>query len=823
MEKNIFEESLQGIVDRVTYHNEVNGWSVLKVKCYNVQEPVTVTVHQTRVFAGATMKFTGTWTNHAKYGRQFKANQGVEQKPASAAGLEKYLGSGLIKGVGPKTAKRIVAHFGKRTLTVFEEKIEELLHVPGIAEKKLAGIRDAWEEHRAVREVMIFLQGHGISTLFAVRIYKKYGDEAISLVTENPYRLANDFYGIGFFSADKVALSIGFEPDSQQRIVAAIRHILAASRDQGHCYLSRDQIQSQIMELLDLDLTGLLETYLQLMELDGNIKVRRMEDVDGQTIQCYYSKSLYFDELNCAKALLKLNRGLDVDTERVQLWLERHQQKEGLQLSDEQRNSVAAIVSCGCSILTGGPGCGKTTATKTLVQLLQAMGNKVVLAAPTGRAAQRMGEVIGLEAKTIHRLLEFQGIGFRMNRDQPLSMDCLIVDECSMLDISLAASLLEAIPENGQLVLIGDKDQLPSVGAGNVLGDLMACGKVPCFTLTQVFRQAAQSSIIRYAHEINQGTTPRVHSPFKSPSLWQEGEDCLFLDSSEATIKQLSLIRRAKQHLEESGDDSESLFGREQLFFPTEDVDLKNELRREASELHEQVNFGILQTAETSADELRSVLKKVHPWSSLYYGLTATQVVERLYTEWIPKYYPGSETQLLSPMTRGGLGTINLNTTLQQKVNPPEDEKGQIVLGERILRKGDRVIHRRNNYTLGVFNGDIGTICSVNPLDVTLTVRFFGDGREVEYQRDEISELDLAYAITIHKSQGSEFDCVIIPILNQHFKMLFRNLIYTGLTRAKKLAVFVGTRQAFAMAVRNGESAKRQTSLAQLLSGELSL
>jgi exodeoxyribonuclease V alpha subunit len=812
-------EAIQGIVERVTFHNETNGWSVLRVKCSNDFEASTVIVHQTKVFAGATMKFVGNWFNHPKFGRQFTATSAEECKPASAAALEKYLGSGLIKGVGPKTAKRIVSYFGEKTLTVFEKSIDDLLLVPGIATKKLQGIREAWEEHRAIRDVMLFLQQHSISTLFAVRIFKKYGQKAIAIVTENPYQLANDFYGIGFFSADKVALSFGIEKNAPIRITAAIRHILAASRDHGHCYLTMEQIQDGINELLDLDLTGLLETYLQLMEQDELLKKRLITDSNQSVVSCYYSKTLYFDEINSADYLAILCRPIPVDNNRMELWIREYSKKQKFSLSDEQEQAVKSIVSYGCSILTGGPGCGKTTATQTLVRLFLAMGREVLLTAPTGRAAQRMGEVVGMEAKTIHRLLEYQNGSFKINKDNLLRCDVLVVDECSMLDISLSAALLAAIPSNAQLVLVGDADQLPSVGAGNVLGDLISSKVVPTFQLKTVFRQARDSNIISFAHDINNGNIPRIASPFKNPELWQEKCDCLFIDSNEATQEQLRLITKAKKQMEFSSREEE--YGEENLYFHLQnhDAGVKNQtVKKGMIQQYEHIDFGLLQTAENNADELRAVLKKIHPWSSLYYGLTAGQVMLRLYTEWIPKYFGSStEIQILSPMTRGSLGTLKINESLQNAVNPQQKEKGQITLGERTFRVGDRVIHRKNNYDLGVYNGDIGKITDINSIELTCCVHFFSDDRTVEYQRDQISELDLAYAITIHKSQGSEFDCVIIPLVSQHFKMLFRNLIYTGLTRARKLAVFIGTRQALSMAIKNIDTTKRQTALAKLL------
>ncbi len=810
------QDTIQGIVERITFHNESNGWSVLKVKCFNDFDVTSVIVHQTKVFAGATMKFSGTWSNHPKFGRQFTATYSEEKKPASSAALEKYLGSGLIKGVGPKTAKRIVAHFGKNTLNVFDQSIEDLLQVPLIAEKKLITIRDAWEEHKAIRDVMIFLQGHGISTLFAVRIFKKYGDDAIKFVTENPYRLANDFYGIGFFSADKVALSLGITLDAPVRIFAGIRHILAASRDQGHCYLFLEQIDAEIRKLLELALPDLPD-FLQTMEDENLLKKRILPMDNEQNKICYYSKTLYYDEQNSADLLQRLCRNISTDTKRVSSWIKSYNDKQEFSLSTEQIEAIKGLASKGCGILTGGPGCGKTTTTKTLVSLLLAMGKKVLLAAPTGRAAQRMEEVIGIESKTIHRLLEFQYGGFKRNRDNPLDTDVLIIDECSMLDISLSAALLAAVPEKGQLLLIGDADQLPSVGAGNVLSDLLRSKKIPSFHLQTIYRQAKESHIVSFAHSINRGEVPHIGSPFKNPDLWSQQCDCLFIDSNEATQEQLRVIKRAKEQL--NIDKREESFGQDNLYNEQQcdETFLKTGNSNLATK-YEHIDFGLLQTAENSAVELRAVLKKTHPWSSLYYGLTASQIVMRLYSDWIPKYYGSdAEIQVLSPMTRGSLGTMKLNQNLQNCVNPAAHDKTQISLGERVFRVGDRVIHRKNNYDLGVYNGDIGVIHTINSLDLCCTVQFLSDLRLVEYQKEQISELDLAYGITIHKSQGSEFDCVIIPLLSQHFKMLFRNLIYTGLTRAKKLAVFVGTRQALAMAVRNVDTAKRQTALAELL------
>ncbi|MCW5200968.1 AAA family ATPase, partial [Desulfobulbus sp. F4] len=424
------------------------------------------------------------------------------------------------------------------------------------------------------------------------------------------------------------------------------------------------------------------------------------------------------------------------------------------------------------------------------------------------------GEVIGAEAKTIHRLLEYQGTGFKRNEENPLKADVLIVDECSMLDISLTASLLKAVGSETALLFIGDADQLPSVGAGNVLRDLIASGSVPVHTLNTVFRQASASAIITFAHQINHGQPPKIASPFKHPEQWQHS-DCLFIDSDEPTQAQLGFISKVRQHFR-TLEEREAAVGGDPFAF--EDAPPRYEFQVPEQFCH--VDLHSLATAEGPASELAAVVKKVHPWSSLYYNLTAADVVRRLYTEWIPKYRgAGCEIQVLSPMIRGSLGTASLNKMLQQAVNPPQEGRAEITVGERLFRTGDRVIHRRNNYDLGVFNGDIGRISGVDNADMTLRVCFM-DQREVEYQREQITELELAYAITIHKAQGSEFEAVIIPVMSQHYRMLFRNLIYTGLTRARKLAVFVGTRKALAMAVANRDTGLRQTALRELVGGE---
>lgn len=834
-------EVLKGVVDRVTFHNPDNGWSILKVLPFDrpgTRE--TVVVHQTKVFAGATMEFEGEWTVHPKFGRQFKAVHASEQKPATASALEKYLGSGLIKGVGPKTAKKIVGYFKDQTLDVFESDIDRLVEVPGIAHKKLEMISTAWAEHRAIRDVMMFLQSHGISTLFSVRIYKEYGQNAIAWITQDPYRLASDFFGIGFFTADKVALSIGLGTDSPPRITAGIRHVLSAAREFGHCYLTFPQIKEQVKELLELDLSQQLETLLAEMEAQRLLMRRDLLDGNGQPVACYYARSLYFDEAYVAKRLSDPGPGRTFDQARIDRWMTLYCQRCQMQLSVEQAAAVKGVVQQQFSVFTGGPGCGKTTATRVMVRLLEAMGLKVMLAAPTGRAAQRMSEVIGKPAKTIHRLLGWKAGGFKRNESSPIKTDFLVVDECSMLDINLTASLLKAVPKLSQVVFIGDCDQLPSVGAGNVLKDIIASQAVPCFRLTQVFRQAQSSMIIKFAHQINRGRMPWIKSPFKYPSIWQDGTDCLFIDSDEATKEQIAFVSRVKRlYMNDVDPETSNSGGVQEGLAPGDARDNDHgdlyEFRVAEScspweteiaipKKFAHVDLVRLAGTENRVEELMEVVGKVHPWSSLHYGLSALDAVKKLYLEWIPKYLgKDTEIQILSPMTRGSLGTLSLNREIQDIHNPMGAGKAQLTVGRRVFRTGDRVIHRKNNYDLGVFNGDIGIIDRINTMDISCTVRFLPDNRLVDYQQTDIMELDLAYAITIHKSQGSEFEVVIIPVLTQHFKMLFRNLIYTGITRARKLAVFVGTRRALGMAVGNQDISRRQTALQALLSKKVNV
>lgn len=841
-------EKFTGIIQRVTYHNQENGWTVLKVSPIDRPHDLkTVTVHQATVFAGATMEFEGEWVQHAKYGEQFKTQNTIERKPASASALEKYIGSGLIYGVGYKIAKRIVKHFGKETLDVFEDDIERLTEVNGIAQAKLDQIKSSWIEHREIRNVMLFLQEYGVSTLFAVKIFKTYGNDAIRILKDNPYQLSKDIYGIGFFSADKIALSMGVEKDSPKRMRAAISHVLAASREQGHCYLELENIQKDVENLLKANYSELLVAEIKVMEQENDLKVRSKTEKEGG-FKCYYSKSLYYDELHTSNILKTfLSKTISFDIARVKKWLHLFNKKQEFPLSDEQFDSVLGACQQSFSILTGGPGCGKTTTTKALVRLLLAMNKRVTLAAPTGRAAQRMSEVIGVDAKTIHRLLVWQPHTgqFKKNQDELLETDFVIIDECSMLDISISASLLKAIPNTAQVLFIGDPNQLPSVGAGNVLKDLIESHKVPCFNLKKVFRQAQESQIIKFAHKIIKRQIPQIESPINTPNIWEDGIDCMFIDSEEATKEQGLFIKKITKSMKYVIKSEGVAFFREKMpdevndtyrtVVQEDDIYIKTTSESEIDEIRKSgvrsyifnvpndylhADIQLLLKSENHASALKNIIKNIHPWSSLNYGFVASEMVVRLYSKTIKERLGANmEVQILTPMTVGSMGARNLNQLVQNTFNPHDDNKPNLLMGERLFRLGDRVIQRRNNYDLEVFNGDIGRISSIDNQDMTLEITYSSGitTRIIHYEKQDILDLDLAYAITIHKSQGSEFDVVIIPIVLQHFNMLYQNLIYTALTRAKKMAIFVGTRKALGIAVRNIDNRSRKTMLKTLI------
>jgi len=837
VEENNHYEKLSGIIEHITFRNEENGWSVIKVSPLDMPNNLeTVIIHQIQIIPGDSMDFYGSWIVHPKFGKQFKADVSIQRKPANIRALEKYIGSGLIKGVGSKTAQKIVNYFKEETLNVFDDEIERILEVPTIGKKKLVIIRDSWKEHKVLRDVMIFLQSHGISTVFSVKIYKKYGDDSIAIVSKNPYILARDIYGIGFMSADRIAKSVGFAEDSKERVSAGIKHILSTSRDEGHCYLTKNQLYEKVLNLLGLEMDFSIENPLkELIDLN-EIKTRDLET--NETF--YYSNSLYWDEVNVSRRIKELLKTeCHIDKERICTWVKEYCKKIDIELSEEQFETVINISQNSFSIITGGPGCGKTTVTKVIVKLFEAM-NKfaepkiILLAAPTGRASQRMTEVIGKSAKTIHRLLVWNPKTgqFDRNEKNKIEANVLIIDEVSMLDISLASSLLKAVPDNCQVIFIGDPDQLPSVGAGNLLSDLLACDFIPHYRLTKIFRQAQNSLIITHAHEINSGKIPQISTPVSDNSLFKSNIDCLFVDSEEATQEQINFIKKSKYAIKQVEQE-----GKIKVF---ERDDIKKVVAKDSSgslniyssktlsEIDEpydtfviprklrNVDLQKLANSRNGAEELVSVLSKIPKYSTLNYGMTASQAVVRLVTETLPKIYgKNTEIQVLAPMIRGSIGTQNLNKTIQDKINPYNQESGQIIIGEKYFRIGDRVIQNVNNYDLDVFNGDIGKIIDINTEEYSLIVEF--GNKEVIYSKENLTELALAYAITIHKSQGSEFSIIIIPLLTQHFNMLFRNLVYTGLTRAKRLAIFVGSRKAMAMAVNRIDMSQRQTTLSYLL------
>jgi exodeoxyribonuclease V alpha subunit len=723
------KEQIQAEVQRITFRNDENGWTVLKVRNIDDHNLVTVTGCLPPLQEGEHVQLVGSWSSHQTYGRQFKAERAVPIRPTTRAAILRYLSSGIIKGIGEKTATRIVEHFGLDTFKVLDENPGCLLQVPKLGRKKASEIIESWKAQKSIADVMMFLNTHGISLAYSQKILKLYGDQAIELVSANPYQLAVDIAGIGFIKADSIAKSIGIAPDSPERVRAAIIYQMQQSEERGHCYLTSRQLCDQLLTTLGLTLEkleDLIPSQLNTLCEAGSLLSEHIT-TDSEKETTFWRPDILTAEIDISRALAKLmQQKLQIDESRIDLWLEKYNLASSTPLSESQFQAVRRAASSKVFILTGGPGVGKTTTANAIIRLFKAMGKSVLLAAPTGRAAQRLSEVSSEPAKTIHRLLEWQpaDAAFSRNELNPLKSDVVICDEASMLDVRLAAHLVNAVSQHAQLVLIGDVDQLPSVGPGNVLRDLINSRRIPCARLHEIFRQASASNIVRYAHEINQGITPTF--PKDSPT------DCQFID-----------------------------------------VD--------------------------SSDEIRSV-------------------IHRLVTEILPVKYnfdAARDVQILSPMNRGDLGTININAELQKILNPDPREhiresSQKPVEGE--LRDGDKVIQTANNYELQVFNGDIGFVLATN-VDGGKTKVIFGDDRVVTYDREQADDLKLAYGITIHKSQGSEFPVVILPMSMQHYVMLQRNLVYTGLTRARKLAIFIGSRKALNFAIKNNISTARQTNL----------
>jgi exodeoxyribonuclease V alpha subunit len=723
-------ETITGVVERLTFYSAKSGYTVARLTRPRSTELTTIVGSFANIQPGQTLQLTGFWRDHPQFGPQFQVVNYKETKPATLTGIEKYLGSGLIKGVGPVTARRIVAHFGLETLDIIENQIERLIEVQGIAKKRITLINNAWSTQKAIKEVMVFLQGHSVSTTYAVKIYKQYKDEAIATVTKNPYQLAADIYGIGFLTADKIARNIGIAPDSEFRYRAGIIHCLSEAAEDGHCYLPQSELIDSVIKLLTTEshqpTEEAIAQIIKDMALTDELIRERDED---KTLLCY--KPTYFHtEQNLAQLIRqRLEKPVDTDIPRVRAWIERFTTSRKIQLSEQQRLAVETAAYSKITILTGGPGVGKTFTTHTIVSLWKAMGKSIALAAPTGRAAQRLGEMTGLEAKTIHRLLEFdpRSMGFKRDNENPLPHTAIIADEASMLDLFLAYSLVKAVLAGALLLLVGDIDQLPSVGPGQILADLINSGRVPVVRLTQIFRQAQTSAIITAAHQINRGQYPTIEPISDNPV-----SDCLWHGGGH------------------------------------------------------QPEHGVKAICELIAD-----------------------LIPRL------GFNPATDVQVLCPMTRGVVGTRNLNTVLQQLINPPSPGKVEINRGGNLLREGDRIIQLTNDYNREVFNGDLGIILTIDTIEQEVTVQY-GE-RTVVYDYADLNEIALAWCVTIHKSQGSEYPVVILPIYMQHYMMLTRNLFYTGITRAKKLAIVVGAKKAISLAVRSTDDQQRYTKLQQRL------
>ncbi len=710
-------ERLRCVVERVTYQNEENGFTVLRCQVKGYGELVTAVGVMPEIHAGTVLSLTGEWRMDAKYGRQFSFQTFEEVLPADAYGIEKYLGSGLIRGVGPKFARRIVDVFGADTLRVIEETPEELTRVSGIGKLRVERIRQSWKEQHEVRNIMLFLQSHNVSTAHATKIYKTYGNESIEIVKENPYRLADDIWGIGFKTADQIAAKLGFEKEKYVRLRSGLLYTLNQLADGGHCYATRDMLLSAGTDLLDVD-RDLLSDALQRMIQEEDVITDPVRNADPEEPDetAIYLPPFYYAETGTARRLYQIysTEGMHIPPERLEASL---RAESGMTYDPVQLEAIRAAARSKILVLTGGPGTGKTTTTLGIIRAFETAGAEILLAAPTGRAAKRLSETTRMEAKTIHRLLEYKPPeGYQRGVDNPLEGDVLIVDECSMIDIMLMYSLLRAVPDTMTLILVGDIDQLPSVGAGNVLRDIIESGVFPVVRLTKIFRQAQASRIVMNAHKINQGKMPDLSNGRNTDFFFEEQED-----------------------------------------------------------------------AAAAAAQIVGLVKTRLP---RYYKVQATSI------------------QVLTPMRRGEVGTVKLNEVLQEALNP--DGPG-LRRGGAVYRARDKVMQIRNNYDKDVFNGDIGTVSSVDPEEQELTVDF--DGRCVTYDSSELDELALAYAVTIHKAQGSEYPIVVMPVLMTHYMMLQRNLIYTGVTRAKKCMVIVGSRKALSVAIRNVSVTKRNTML----------
>ncbi|MYZ33904.1 MULTISPECIES: ATP-dependent RecD-like DNA helicase [unclassified Streptomyces] len=727
---------LEAVLERITYANEENGYTVARVDTGRGGDLLTVVGALLGAQPGESLRMEGRWASHPQYGKQFTVDNYTTILPATIQGIRRYLGSGLIKGIGPVFADRIVEHFGLDTLDIIEDEPKRLIEVPGLGPKRTKRIAAAWEEQKAIKEVMVFLQGVGVSTSIAVRIYKKYGDASISVVRNEPYRLAADVWGIGFLTADRIAQAVGIPHDSPERVKAGLQYALSQSTDQGHCFLPEEQLISDAVKLLAVDTGLVIECLAELAGEDEGVVRETVPGPDGgEPVTAVYLVPFHRAELSLSAQLLRLLRTgedrmpafRDVAWEKALTWLAG---RTGAELAPEQQQAVRLALTEKVAVLTGGPGCGKSFTVRSIVELARAKKAKVVLAAPTGRAAKRLAELTGAEASTVHRLLELKpGGDAAYDRDRPLDADLVVVDEASMLDLLLANKLVKAVAPGAHLLLVGDVDQLPSVGAGEVLRDLLAeGGPVPRVRLTRIFRQAQQSGVVTNAHRINSGVHPLT-----------EGLTDFFL------------------FVEDETEDAGRV------------------------------------TVDVAA---RRIPAK--------FGLD-----------------PRRDVQVLAPMHRGPAGAGALNGLLQQAITPARPDLPEKRLGGRVFRVGDKVTQIRNNYEKGengVFNGTVGVVTSLSLDDQRLTVRTDED-EEVPYDFDELDELAHAYAVTIHRSQGSEYPAVVIPVTTGAWMMLQRNLLYTAVTRAKKLVVLVGSRKAIGQAVRTVSAGRRFTALDHRLSG----
>ncbi|SIO32330.1 SF1B family DNA helicase RecD2 [Halodesulfovibrio marinisediminis] len=714
--------SLDGTLERIVFHNEENGYSVLRFKT-TAGDNYTVVGNMADPQVGSSLKLTGEWVENAKFGRQFKMLTYETSLPAGVVGIRHYLASGLIKGVGPKTAERIVDAFGEDTFAILDNEPERLSTVKGIGKRTAKGIQEAWSEHRGIRDLIMFLQPHGVSTAYAVRIYKFYGKHALSVVQENPYRLAMDINGIGFVTADTIAQKIGFDVDSPLRAEAGTLYMLTKTSDEGHVYFPLDALVTKTSDTLNIR-ADLVEDAIDTLEREERVVVEELSN--GQV--AVYRSRFYAYETGISTYIKKIlgspKTVLIKDPDEL---VDEVVEGLGIDLAEEQLAAVHMAVRTKMMVLTGGPGTGKTTITKAIVQAYKKLKAKILLCAPTGRAAKRMFETIGVEAKTIHRLLEYspREDGFQRNENNPLACSLIVIDEASMMDTMLMFHLLKAIPLGATVIFVGDVHQLPSVGPGNVLKDVISSGVVDVTELHEVFRQAQESDIITNAHKINAGEVP-------------------FLESSKERLSDFYFIRQ---------DDPERC-------------------------------------------------------AAMIVDLVKNHIPRRF------RFDPIDQIQVLTPMHKGSAGSGNLNHLLQQALNP---QPLCLKRGDREYRLDDKVMQLRNNYDKDVFNGDIGRICVVNTEEKKLTVRF-DDEKNVIYDFNELDELVPAYAISIHKSQGSEYQAVVIPVLTQHYVLLQRNLIYTGVTRGKKLVILVGASKALTMAIKNNKMQKRFTYLSQRLS-----